>query len=82
MEILGKFYTVPRNTSVAPAEATANNRDSYCYCEGPDKGDMIGCDNENCPYQWFHLECLNIKAPKTKKWFCPDCLMAKEFLEI
>ena len=82
IEVLGKFYTVPRNTCLPLAKTTATDRDSYCYCEGPEEGDMIGCDNESCPYQWFHLECLDMKIPKTKKWFYPDCLMAKEFSEI
>ena len=40
-----------------------------------DHGDMIGCDNENCQIQWFHLSCLKLtktQVPKGK-WYCPDC---------
>ena len=32
------------------------------------------CDNDDCPYQWFHLDCLKLKAfPKSKTWYCPEC---------
>ena len=35
---------------------------------------MVGCDNDDCPYQWFHLDCLKLKAfPKSKTWYCPEC---------
>ena len=40
-----------------------------------DHGDMIGCDNEHCQIQWFHLSCLKLtrtQVPKGK-WYCPDC---------
>jgi len=33
----------------------------YCYCrQGEDGRQMIGCDNHNCPYQWFHFECVGL----------------------
>ena len=49
--------------------------DVYCYCrQGEDERPMIACDNPNCPYQWFHFECVGLsKPPKTKFWYCPDC---------
>ena len=35
---------------------------------------MIGCDNEQCQIQWFHLSCLKLttQVPKGKR-YCPDC---------
>ena len=45
----------------------------YCYCKGPDEGKMIGCDNNKCAIQWFHLDCLRITSIPKGKWFCPDC---------
>ena len=33
---------------------------TYCYCNGPDKGKMIACDNPACPLEWFHVRCLGI----------------------
>ena len=48
--------------------------DKYCYCQQGEHGKMIGCDNDSCAYQWFHMECLNLKNfPTSSKWYCPDC---------
>ena len=52
----------------------------FCYCKGPFKSDMVGCDNPECPYQWFHFSCLGIlNALKAKKWYCPDCRKLSKF---
>ena len=69
VEILGTFYTAPRNTSLTSVQATASGRDNYCYFEGPVEGNMIVCDNGNYPYQWFHSKCLDMQFPKRKKGF-------------
>lgn len=34
---------------------------------------MIGCDNDNCEYQWFHYECVNITKQPLGEWLCPTC---------
>ena len=52
----------------------------YCYCRGPEEGDMVGCDNRNCQYEWFHLTCLGLNTlPKKKHWYCPDCRKLPQF---
>jgi len=36
----------------------------YCYCNQVSYGQMVGCDNENCPREWFHLRCVGLsEAP-------------------
>jgi hypothetical protein len=36
----------------------------YCYCQGISYGEMVACDAENCPREWFHLDCVGLeKAP-------------------
>ena len=35
----------------------------YCYCQRKSFGEMIGCDNDDCKFQWFHLSCVNVKPP-------------------
>ena len=54
----------------------------YCYCQGPEVGTMIACDNPDCPVEWFHTKCLRLHAlPKGKtKWYCPDCRKLSQFL--
>lgn len=45
-------------------EGSSSDRPSIaiCYCRGGEHGQMVGCDNDDCPYQWFHLDCLKLKA--------------------
>ena len=56
-------------------------QDSWCYCKkGEDYGPMIGCNNDQCPIEWFHFSCLKMppsEAPKGK-WYCPECHKSKQ----
>lgn len=45
----------------------------YCMCNQVSYGDMVACDNEDCPYEWFHYPCVGISAPPKGKWYCPSC---------
>ncbi|TFK36471.1 hypothetical protein BDQ12DRAFT_667880 [Crucibulum laeve] len=45
----------------------------YCFCQKHSYGDMIACDNEGCPYEWFHLSCVGMKQPLPDKWYCQEC---------
>ena len=61
--------------SMEGTQFITEDSDSFCYCNGPEYGIMVACDNANCPHgKWFHLECLQIKAPpRSRTWYCPDC---------
>ena len=47
----------------------------YCLCQQTSYGEMIGCDNDDCPYEWFHLPCvgLTLGTRPRGKYFCPNC---------
>jgi inhibitor of growth protein 3 len=47
----------------------------YCLCQQTSYGEMIGCDNDDCPYEWFHLPCvgLTLGTRPRGKFFCPNC---------
>lgn len=46
----------------------------YCFCQRVSFGEMVGCENPKCPYEWFHLVCVSLKeAPKDHIWYCPEC---------
>jgi hypothetical protein len=36
------------------ADSPTGNADEivYCVCRQPSYGDMVGCDNKTCPYEW------------------------------
>lgn len=44
-----------------------------CTCKRPSKGEMIVCDNPECPIEWFHASCVGIKGVPKKKWLCSLC---------
>ena len=45
----------------------------YCFCRKPENGLMIGCDGENCRYEWCRYECLSLEDAPDGDWFCPQC---------
>ena len=96
-ELLGRWFSRPprlTTTTTHPASDPISPHSSadegptpdsvkYCYCRGDEYGDMVGCDNDECPYQWFHLECLHLKSlPTSKEWYCPDCRKLDKFKKI
>lgn len=60
---------------VAGGEGEEDESDDtkYCFCQRVSFGDMVACDNDNCHFQWFHWECVNIKEEPVGDWLCPDC---------
>ena len=48
----------------------------YCSCKRASFGEMVGCDNPNCPIEWYHFECVGMQAgaPTPNEWFCPKCI--------
>ncbi|KAL4708987.1 hypothetical protein ACJJTC_005848 [Scirpophaga incertulas] len=53
------------------------NEPRYCICNQVSYGDMVACDNQDCPYEWFHYPCVGITAPPKGKWYCPQCQSAR-----
>lgn len=42
----------------------------YCYCQQISYGEMVACDAENCPREWYHLDCVGLhQAPRGKGMF-------------
>ena len=62
-ELVGKWFTkqnVILNEHQTPQQPD-HDENSWCYCKkGEDYGAMIGCDNDQCPIQWFHFSCLKM----------------------
>eukprot|EP00039_Didymoeca_costata_P019918 m.339403 g.339403 ORF g.339403 m.339403 type:complete len:205 (-) comp18792_c0_seq1:202-816(-) len=51
------------------------NEPTYCLCHQVSYGEMIACDNEDCPTEWFHFGCVNLTEQPKNKWYCPRCQM-------
>lgn len=52
---------------------TADNP-MYCVCRRVALGQMIGCDNDDCKFEWFHLPCVGLGRPIEGTWYCPACV--------
>jgi len=69
--------TGPPASSYPPPVPKLNKQGEqlFCLCRQVSYGQMIGCDNENCPYEWFHFHCVGVKMqPKAnEKWYCAVC---------
>jgi len=62
------------DTEMADAEDEEGGDDKkYCLCQNVSFGDMVACDNEKCPYEWFHWSCVGLKSEPNGKWYCPVC---------
>lgn len=46
---------------------------TYCVCDQISYGEMICCDNDLCPIEWFHFSCVLLSTKPKGKWFCPRC---------
>ncbi|CAL4060034.1 unnamed protein product, partial [Meganyctiphanes norvegica] len=53
---------------VGPSELSA-----ILNCAQVSYGEMIGCDNDLCPIEWFHFSCVGLTNKPKGKWFCPKC---------
>ena len=61
---------------MASASASIETINTWCYCGQDETYDyMIGCDNEECSIQWFHLSCVHMTMDKVPEgdWLCPEC---------
>jgi phosphopantetheinyl transferase (holo-ACP synthase) len=45
----------------------------YCYCQQISYGDMVGCESDDCTYQWFHYVCVGLTSEPKGDWYCPEC---------
>lgn len=52
-EAVGAVQTGETPATNEEDDAAEDNR-VYCFCKQVSYGDMVGCDNENCKYEWFH----------------------------
>ena len=66
-----------RDRSVSPPDLSHVDIDpdepTYCLCDQVSYGEMIGCDNDLCPIEWFHFTCVQLQSKPKGKWFCPRC---------
>lgn len=58
------------------------NEPRYCTCHQVSFGEMIACDNKDCPIEWFHFACVDLKTKPKGKWYCPECFNVNKKVKI
>ncbi|XP_077492150.1 uncharacterized protein LOC144103258 [Amblyomma americanum] len=48
----------------------------YCFCQEPESGKMVMCENAACRYVWFHFKCVSLKKAPRGSWYCSECKKA------
>lgn len=54
-------------------DAEGDDERKYCTCQSVSYGNMVACDNEECPYEWFHWSCVGMTKEPVGAWFCEEC---------
>ncbi|XP_026761427.2 inhibitor of growth protein 2 [Galleria mellonella] len=70
-----KARQTAQRSETPPEETDAIDPDEprYCLCDQISFGEMILCDNDLCPIEWFHFSCVSLTTKPKGKWFCPKC---------
>ncbi|XP_050354837.1 inhibitor of growth protein 2 [Nymphalis io] len=70
-----KARQTAQRSETPPEETDAIDPDEprYCLCDQISYGEMILCDNDLCPIEWFHFSCVFLTTKPKGKWFCPKC---------
>jgi len=65
-------------TDTSEFNYTDTNEKRYCTCNEYSYGDMVACDNGDCPFEWFHYGCVGITHPPRGRWYCNTCIEMKK----
>lgn len=71
-------HKVPEEQIVNEVNDEDNDNHLYCICRRTSFGEMIGCDNPKCKYEWFHYSCVGLTRAPRGRWNCPLCKNRKK----
>ncbi|XP_034286948.1 inhibitor of growth protein 3 isoform X1 [Pantherophis guttatus] len=76
-ELSQQTAVIPESESNSQVDWTYDpNEPRYCICNQVSYGEMVGCDNQDCPIEWFHYGCVGLTEAPKGKWYCPQCTAA------
>ncbi|XP_039617143.1 inhibitor of growth protein 3 [Polypterus senegalus] len=76
-ELSQQAASLPESDSNSQVDWTYDpNEPRYCICNQVSYGEMVGCDNQDCPIEWFHYGCVGLTEAPKGKWYCPQCTAA------
>ena len=62
-----------KTSTTGQSDNDSDSEELWCICREPEYGQMIACDNDQCPIVWFHTACLKLKRVPQGNWYCPEC---------
>jgi hypothetical protein len=74
LQMAAAAATTASATHDCEGHPTTADNPRYCFCRRVALGEMIGCDNDDCRYEWFHLPCVRLQRSIEGTWFCPSCV--------
>lgn len=60
-------------TGAVPDDTIDPDEETYCLCGQISYGEMILCENDLCPIEWFHFSCVSLQSKPKGRWYCPNC---------
>ncbi|KAL4624957.1 inhibitor of growth protein 3 [Arapaima gigas] len=76
-ELSQQTSALPESEATGQVDWTYDpNEPRYCICNQVSYGEMVGCDNQDCPIEWFHYGCVGLTEAPKGKWYCPQCTAA------
>ncbi|XP_048356927.1 inhibitor of growth protein 3 isoform X1 [Sphaerodactylus townsendi] len=76
-ELSQQTAVIPESETNSQVDWTYDpNEPRYCICNQVSYGEMVGCDNQDCPIEWFHYGCVGLTEAPKGKWYCPQCTAA------
>lgn len=69
-ESTSKIHSLPQPSTTINS---SGNEPVYCTCKQVSFGQMIACDGQECPVEWFHSTCVGLKSLPKGKWYCKGC---------
>ncbi|KDN38449.1 hypothetical protein K437DRAFT_259398 [Tilletiaria anomala UBC 951] len=64
--------------STVPPPGFVPEERRYCYCNQFSFGEMIGCDDDDCEREWFHIDCVGLEKPPSGTWYCEECSQRRQ----
>ena len=68
-----KLTGSPYDPHSQDAEDSDGDDGVFCVCQETVYGDMVACDGPDCPYEWFHFECVGLSEEPLGEWYCSEC---------
>ena len=52
-------------------EQQSGDKEIFCKCQQQKDDNMVGSDNQECKFKWFHYSCVGLKSgPRKSLWYC------------